>query len=318
MLFFPVKAGVMKKTIVAFAIVLTAAGALRGQDWTDSWAKWHRPSRFSIGLFGGTSVFSPILRSNGSYRSSWNELELASVQESAVLNLEGKSGFTVGFSLEYVGESGWGFQILIGYRKRAIETASETSFSWRWRDGRNDQRSSSWTGTGSLTTIPVAMNGLIRLLSTPRLTASLSGGAVLHYNEIRDVASTIVWGFTRLDPSSNQQWVDALAVPIRIEKTEWLNLGLNGGLRFEAPLLPALLMGLDVRYYHLPPQTLSWTPIPVEGDGLYFSAGQPLMRTVRFETRDAADIVNGNTLRNITIIPSFFQVTFGLKVLLTP
>jgi hypothetical protein len=318
MLCFPVKAGVMKKTIVALAIVLTAAGALRAQDWTDSWAKWHRESRFSLGLYGGSSISKSLMRSNGSYRSSWNELELASVQESAVLNLAGKSGFMTGFSLEYVGESGYGLQILIGYQRRAVETTSETSFSWRWRDGRNDQRTSSWTGSGSLSTIPVALNGVIRLLSAPRLMIYLSGGIVLHFNEIRDVSSTIVWGFTRLDPNSNQQWIDALAVPIRIEKTGWRNLGLNAGLSLEAPLGSSLRLALEMRYDHQPEKNLSWTPMPVEGDGLFFSAGQPLMRGVRFETWDAADIVNGNTLRNITINPSFLQVTFGLKVRLAP
>jgi hypothetical protein len=318
MLCFAVKVGVMKKTMVAFAIVLTIAGALRGQDWTDSWAKWHRASRFSVGLYGGSSVSPPMTRSNGSYRSFWNELELASVQEAAILNLAGKSGFTAGFSLEYLGESAFGLQFLVGYQRRVLETASETSFSWRWRDGRNDHRASSWTGSGFLSTIPVAMNGVIRLLSTSRLLVFLSGGIVLHFNEIRDVSSTIVWGFTRLDPNSNQQWVDALAVPVRIEKTGWLKLGLNAGLSFEAPLGSSLRLALEMRYYHQPEKMLSWTPIPGEGDGLYFSAGQPLMRGVRFETWDAADIVNGNTLGNITINPSFLQVTFGLKVGLAP
>jgi hypothetical protein len=318
MVSFPGKAGVMKKIIIAFAVVCSAAAALRGQDWTEAWARWHRPSRLSIGLHGGSLIPGSITRKAGSYQSLWDALELASVHESADLELGGKSGYAAGFSLEYFGESAVGLQLLVGFNRRPLESTSETLFSWRWRDGRNDHRTSSWAGSGSLTTIPVALNGVIRLLAASRLMIFLSGGIVLNFNELRDASSTIVWGFTRLDPHSTQQWVDALAVPVRIEKTDWLNLGLDAGLSFEAPLGPSLRMVLEARYYHQVEKTLAWTPIPVEGDGLYFSSIQPLMCGVRFEAWDAAEIVDGNILKSSTILPSLFQVTFGLKLRLVP
>ena len=258
------------------------------------------------------------LGSAGSYQSLWDALELASVHESAVLKLAGNSGYAAGFSLDYFGESAVGLQLLVGFNRRPLESTSETQFSWRWRDGRSDHRTSSWAGSGSLTTIPIALNGLIRLLASSRLMVFLSGGVVLHFNEIRDASSTIVWGFTRLDPSSAQQWVDALAVPVRIEKTNWLNLGLDAGLSFEAPLGPSLRMVLEARYYPQVEKALVWTPLPVEGDGLYFSSIQPLMRGVRFEAWDAAEIVKGNNLKKIMMSPSLLQVTFGLKLSLTP
>jgi len=304
--------------MVIFGLIFGVSAVAEAQNWTKSWAKWSESPRFSLSLSGGLSFFETLNSSR--YSDHWFEDQLASVNESADIVFSRTTGFYGGFSLEYLLNSEFSLQFLLGYRKAPLETTSKTSLSWGWKDGRFDSRSTTWTGGGSaLSTVPVVLSVVYRIRMGDLFFIRVLIGGGLFYNKLSDTFSMIGFGFTRWEQIAERQYmqyIDAIGVSSKIVKTGWTSLGGRCGVGIDVPLGNSLGLKLDIEYFFSSSQKMAWTLIPGTSDGLYFSSAFPILKVVEFTSENAINY--GWTISKMDISPSFIQASIGFRLNLGP
>jgi hypothetical protein len=306
----------MKKAAFFLCLIFGVIVSGSAQEWTDSWARWSETPRFSLFLSGGTNVSGFQTQRPSRYSDRWYFDQLSGVEEWAEIRFNHKSGFAGGLALEYRLLPEIGFEFRLGFRKTPLETISDTSLSWRWRDGRSDRRSTTWVGDGSFSSAAVAVNTVLRIRIGNLFLTRLIVGPAFYFQAIEDAASAIGYGFTKTDQTANMQYIDALGVSVKTGKVRWNGLGLDLGAGIDIPFGNSLGLILEAMYFFIPGKELAWTPVPGTSDGLYFSSEFPILRNVEFTAEDAQGIMEYRRITKILFHPSYFQFAVGLRLTL--
>jgi hypothetical protein len=303
-------------------LILFRPGAAAAQDWVKAWAGFEDFHPFELTFFGGPAS-GPIRGGAGSktgtegfsrYSDQWSYWRLKSVRETADISVRSKPAMFVGAAVEYLWRRDVGLQLQAGYLSSELATTSTVELAWAWEDGRSDRRTSSWEGSGSLGIVPLSLDVVVRL-GGPRLVGLLSAGPTIFFNSF-SAGSDIVFGFTKSDEAQTTQYVDALRVAVRTGTVRWVSLGANAGAGISFKIRPGVGLCLEAKYFlnSRPSRSIAWAPVPGRSDGLYFSDSYSILKGVEFTADDARGVVDGLRISRMSVKPSFFQVSAGIRL----
>ncbi|MGA2587582.1 MAG: hypothetical protein ABSF88_11250 [Candidatus Aminicenantales bacterium] len=265
---------------------------------------------FEIGIWGG--LMPSRLLGTTTHQEAWSSFLLNAISEKAVITSKPNSGLAAGgfFSLFFTPHLG--LQLLAGYSPVDIPSGSSFDFAWRWADGTGDAKTTNWTGSGSLTRLPISLNVALRE-GTGRFTVEFSGGLTYFLNTFSENAVfgygvMKILSFDQGPGGTMIQTVDALPVRLTIPATTWSAVGGNIGGSLNFRILDTLGLKAEARYFYCPPKNLNWTPVIASYDGLY-TADFPA------EPFTAADVaylaLNGETFAHKLDL-SFIQASLGI------
>jgi hypothetical protein len=265
---------------------------------------------FEIGVWGG--LMPARLLGTTTHQESWSSFLLDAVNEKTVITSKLKNGLAAGGFVSFFYTPHLGLQLLAGYSQVDIPSGSSLDFAWRWADGTGDAKTTNWTGSGSLTRLPVCLNIVLRE-GAGRFTVEFSGGLTYFWNTFSENA-LFGYGVTKIlsvdqGPGGTMtQAVDALPVRLIVPATTWSAAGGNIGGSLNFRILDTLGLKAEARYFYCPPKNLSWTPVVASYSGLYtgdFSA-EP------FTADDAAYLAQNGERFDLKLNLSFIQASLGI------
>jgi opacity protein-like surface antigen len=292
----------MKKFPAILILFLAAASLAAAQESSPK-----RP--FEIGLYGGLSFGANTWTS--SYGVSWSNYNVTKVEETFVIEALHKLGLTGGVFATYYFSPVLGLQLGAGVMHETNPNTSYYQFAWLWKSDVDNLKAREFTGTGSLTSMPLSLNLACRL-GEESIKGVLSAGVSMFQNSIR-ADSTFGYGVDLIetvfvDPNYVvTQYVDALPVKIEIPDTKWTMIGANLGAGLDIETSPTTSLRVDVRYYFCPGKSINWNFVQGTYDGMFYNkiVDRPFGQA---ELDDLA--ARGRTL-TMKINPSFFQFSVG-------
>ena len=186
---------------------------------------------FEIGIWGG--LMPSRLLGTTTHQEAWSSFLLNAISEKTIITSKPNSGLAAGgfFSLFFTPHLG--LQLLAGYSQVDIPSGSSFDFAWRWTDGTGDAKTTNWTGSGSLTRLPISLNVVLRE-GAGRFTVEFSGGLTYFLNTFSENAVfgygvMKILSFDQGPGGTMTQTVDALPVRLTIPATTWSAVGGNIG-----------------------------------------------------------------------------------------
>ncbi|MGB8952213.1 MAG: hypothetical protein WCC06_06065 [Candidatus Aminicenantales bacterium] len=281
----------------------------------ESWKK--KEIRLAVG-HGWTQVRGTCI-----YQDEWNLELLSSVQEETRIQSSSRNGLILTASLSYLLKPNFGFQAGLGYMNLSVP--NEASFNFTWTGTTPHKELREWSGNGSFCVVPLNINAIGKW-KKKSLEAFVSGGASLFFNRFQSSSfagygvSEVykVWIF--VPPKwylTTYQFIDALKAALKIDE-KWISLGMNLGLGLDYKLSPELTLTAEARYYWQPQRNCGWEWRTKTYNGIlppatYGNIRQGNINDWIFTKEDAAYAERLTT--PLTIIPSFFQLTFGSRFL---
>lgn len=258
--------------------------------------------RFEAGLYLGYGRSRAEGRST--YHREWSTVRFARVVENDLLSLDSDPALGVSGFLSFYLVRSLGIQAGFGYLKSPM--AGSSVFDFSPPAGSASARSERWDAKGELTAVPLCLN-LVGRTGPAAIQAFASGGIALFLN------SFFAESFAGLGDAAavggGEEKIDAFKVPVTIEDRTWTAIGANIGGGFDIKLGKRLGLSAEIRYFLCPAKDFGWTWTPGVYEGLGKNiAGLNLSR----ETAQLA----GQRTTPLTIHPSFFQVSAGLKFFL--
>jgi len=258
---------ILRPVLPALVLVLGLLPGTAGTPPSDS------PSdrRLVIGLSGG--MVPARLIGTAGFRDSWSSFNLASVTESTSVSTRPNYAFAGGGFLTVFLTPHLGVQLAAGYDRAGITNASTSNTAWSWTDGRSGAGTSTWSGGGRLSRLPLSANIVLRE-GSGRFTVEFSGGPTYFWNEFSGEAA-FAYGVTKISelPGSGGQSIaqafDALPVRLRIPATKWRTLGADIGAGVHWRIVGGLGLEAEARYFYCPAKALSWNPVQATYAGLY-------------------------------------------------
>lgn len=261
-------------------------------------------SNLEIGLFGGLAMTS--VKGTTQYGDLWSEYWLTNVDESETVTGTSKNGMYFGASASYFFSPSFGIQLSGGYLKSDVPTAADFTMVWTWSSqvgGGSYNDGASWTGTGSLSVMPICVN-LIARFGSGALDAYISGGPTLFSNSFQ-AATTFGYGVSNYSPTSQQ--IDIIPVAADIPKTSWTAFGGNAGAGLGFKFSTSLALVVEARYFFCPKKDLTWMLAPGTYDGILST-----IKGWNFAAGDA-EYMAGN-MTTFQVNPSFLLIAAGIKI----
>jgi hypothetical protein len=294
----------MKKSLLGALLVLGLAGLTMAQSYQP---------QFELSLYGGYALTS--VRGTTAYSDTYSSYfgYFDPINESTTIDLKSKNGIFFGGSLSYFFSSNIGLQLSVGYLNSDVPNTSTVDYSRHdTLNGQTYSDSFSWTGTGTLSTIPISLN-LVARFGSDRLSAYVSGGPTLYLNSYEATSS---FGYGIYDYSVTYiypnlyytDYIDMLQVGLEIPKTSWTGFGGDLGAGVTFLLSPSIGLSLDARYYLCAAKELPWKFQLGDYNGVLNT-----LSGYSF-TQDDADYVTGLTALTTKVNPSFFTLTAGLSI----
>jgi hypothetical protein len=293
------RGGKMKKAIgLALSILALASGA-RAQM-----LKRHVELKLYTG-YALTSITGRLLYSNqmSSPFGIFNP-----ISESSSVGFNSKGCVFASGGIDFFWNENFGYQLNFGYLKADLPntTAARLSYTNTVLDA-SGAKDFMWSGTGTLSSIPVSLNLMVRL-GTSRSWGCISAGPTLFHNTFEATSSVGRRVIASDGPVS--ETLDFLRIPLQIYKTPWMSVGLDFGAGFTVYLSSKVGLFAEAKYFLCPVKEFPWTILmgTYNGElgnltGVVFDQGgiDELLRK-----SDFIDKIN----------PSFFQFGLGLKIIL--
>ena len=267
-------------------------------------------SPLEIGLFGGFGLSS--VKGTSVYADNWTFHYLTSVTETTNIAGTSKNAVSFGGSLSYFFSPNIGVQLAGGYFKADVPTTASFTFIYTWSSsvgGGGDNKSTSWSGTGSLSVIPLSLN-VVGRFGEGSMKFYVFGGPTMYFNSFQ-AASTVGYGDSLYYVSGiyAYQYVDAFAIPAQIPQTSWSAFGGDIGAGVSFQVASGVAIGLDARYYLCGSKDFSWTFVPGTGSytGLFY---QNLTETFGSDLNTAL----ASKTTTFKVNPSFFAIGLGIKI----
>jgi hypothetical protein len=287
----------MKKTAgVVFVTIILAAAAFGQAAATP----YQRTSRFEFGFWGGYGLGSAAGSTH--YDSLWSvsPLGLGLVQEAGAIDFRARNGLGIGASAAVFLSPGFGLEFSLGFAYTDAPLTSSYELTRSLLGGAEASSDFEWPGRGSLVSLPLSFDLVIRFGSGMWSGyASLGPTLFLH-----GFSAESHLGFaTTAGPG-----LDALKIGLETGSKVWMAPGGNAGAGLAVKLTPMLSAVLDVRYYVSPAKTLSWGVVTGSYPGLFREA-------VTYPIGDPAAAVIKNLYDlSFAVRPSFLQIAAGMKL----
>jgi hypothetical protein len=270
--------------------------------------------KFELSLYGGYALTQVDGQSN--YTRTWSFYWVDSVTETT--NITGKSpgAGSIGASFAYFFTPNFGIQLSGEFLlKGKTPMKSHFNYDYTWYDGDSYNETADWEGTGGLSSIPLSLD-LVGRFGDGTIGGSVSAGATLFMNSF-EADSAIGLGYSEYSwywywyPYWYYWWqdVDALRIPVVIDKTSWTAFGGNFGASLTFKMSDKIGLFLDGRYFLCPAKEFDWSFVTGTYDGIFYDD----ITDVEID-QDALDYLGvGNNMKPFKVNPSFFRIAAGIK-----
>ena len=266
---------------------------------------------FELFVFGGLGM--PQVKGVANYFDEWSGI-LYDVTENADINTKSQSSAFFGGGFNYFFSPNIGVGLNVGYLKSKLTTNSAFTYEYG-----SYTKTADWTGTdNSFTSIPVSLDLIGRFGSSLLQGYILAGPTIFMNDAIIDAAIGYGYSFLYYSYPYLYEFYDAVQIPMDAYdmkggsgKTSWTGIGGNAGAGATFMISPSVGLNLEARYFFCPKREFDWTLITGTYPGLFVTSPST---TVQITSTTIDAIFNGNHLSTITINPSFFQITAGVKI----
>lgn len=234
---------------------------------------------------------------NTQYTDSSNIVSFDETNRSVFNNASG-FGFNAGISFFF------NYKMGIGVNASFMKTSFDinNSFNWNWEWWDNDTGSitpKNWTNTGSVSSIPVSLNIIYRIISTDKMKFNLFAGPTVFITSVElDGNGGYADGPLLYAGSYYIDWYD---IPLEVSASESV-IGGNGGVEIEYMFSESMNFYIAATYYFAGELNLNWAVKPGQYTGEFGSL--------------VANITNPDLLPGYTIPVklSTFTIGFGIKI----
>ncbi len=277
----------MKKLLTIASLVLVVILPLKGE------------LAVNIGGFYSGAFKIDSFSLNTYFKDSKNIVSFDETNVSA-FNTKSNFGFNAGVSYFFNYKIGIGLNA--SFIKTSVDVRNSFDWSWKWWDGEKaDIKTKYWKDNGTITTIPVSINLIFRVVSTDKVKVNLFAGPTLFLNSVKlDGNGGYADGPILHDKDYIVDWYD---IPLKVSSSTTM-FGGNGGFEIEYMLSETMNIFLSATYYYANKLTLNWKV----KTGQYTSESGLLI----------ANISNSDLLPdyNIPINISTYSIGFGIKLYL--
>jgi hypothetical protein len=266
--------------------------------------------RFDLNLSLGYA--GALIDGSSFAQSQWSMGAFSNIQDETIIKAKANASWLAAGSLSYYFGRQIGIQLQVGSMANEAPPSSVFFFSFT-RGGVSTTHRETWKGSASFRTLPLSLNLVIGRLGGARFQMSVSGGATYFINSFEAAGFggvSIYRAWSDLLPGGGlllHEAVDALQIPVTIDKTAWNAVGGNLGVMASFRLSAAAGLFVEARYFFCPQKSFYWRWIPGTYPGLYGA-----LDAVTYPA-DWAAIQNSRT-SEFTLNPSFYYAGAGVLI----
>ena len=215
----------------------------------------------------------------------------------SIFNNSSGFGFNAGISFFFNYKMGIG--INTSFMKTSFDINNSFNWNWEWWNGVTDDVTKSWTNTGSVSSIPVSLNIIYRVISTDKMKFNIFAGPTIFLTSIELDGNGGYADGPLLDEGF--YYIDWYDIPLEVTASESV-IGGNGGVEIEYMLSESMNFYIAATYYYAGELNLNWAVKPGQYTGEFGSL--------------VANITNPDLLPgySIPVKLSTFTIGFGIKV----
>jgi hypothetical protein len=292
----------LKKSIVRAAVFMAVA--------LTAFAVERPYKRFDLNLSVGYA--KALIDGSSLAQSHWSMGAFSNIQDETIIKAKANAGWLAAGSLSYYFGRQIGLQVQVGSAANEAPPSSAFFFSFT-RAGVSTTHRETWRGSGSFRTLPLSLNLVIGRLGWTHFQMSVSGGATYFMNSFEAAGFggvSIYRAWSDLLPGGGlllHEAVDAIKIPMTIDKTAWNAFGGNIGAMATFRLSDAAGLFVEARYFYCPQKFFFWGWTPGTYPGLYQA-----LDAVTYPEDWA--LIQSSRTSEFTLNPSFYYAGAGILI----
>ncbi len=285
----PMKTPICRTALAAVLLLLGMKGSFSAEK------KLLASGEFGLTLGAGFSS----ARGSSVQRSAWTSGTLAGAFLENAFSVESRAALAIGGFYIYPLGRRLGLEAGFGYLKSPL--SARTAFTRNGVPSAGTRTLSVNPNPSEVTSVPFYVN-LAARWNGPKTAFTLSAGPVLLLHSILVEAAAGILSADGGIPA-------AFRVPAGIADQTWVALGANAGARFDVRVGRLFALTVDLRYFLSPVREFGWTWTAGTAAGIDAPASR-----APFDEASAAAAARATP--PLSLNPSFFQVSAGLKLIL--
>jgi len=261
---------------------------------------------FEFSLFGGMGLGRAA--GQAVHEDTWSFSELTRVWERTDIRVDGKTPPLFGAEAAVYLNARLGIGISWATWNDSLEGGSDFRFEYDRAGGDGDSRQAFWADSGDVRSSAIGLNVLYRL-GEGRIHGYVTAGPALFLHRL-DLDASFGGGLTDT-AEPDEPPIDAIRIPIFIERGSGSSLGLDLGAGITLQVASRLGLVVEGRYFLCPESTFDWTIPGGSFDGIFYE-GQ--IEGVYLSAEELSYVLDHRTLSLFRFRPSRFQIRVGLKL----
>jgi len=256
--------------------------------------------------FRGGGAFS-LFSSSTRWDRSWGFRRLEVAQEGGSQSIEGNNAFLFSGSVAVFITPQFAIEGIVGYVSANApirSTYNETHYWWDpFRRGPYSN-SYNYSTDGSLSVVPISLNGLFQVETWRSITPYISGGLSIAPSKFKADTYT---GFVHSVYIAEGQLVDVIQnAQLKIDRS-FTSLGFNIGGGADIKITSSLAINVEARYIHLQKKNFAWGMMAGTFQGMFG-------RRWDFNEDFVREFGNKYLGHALTVNPSIFSISGGITI----
>jgi opacity protein-like surface antigen len=260
---------------------------------------------FEFSIFGGKGLGQAV--GQAVHEDTWSFSELTRVWERTDIRFEGRNPPLFGAEAAVYLNPRLGIGISWATWNDSLGGGSDFRFEYDRAGGDGDSRQAVWAGSGEVRSSTIGLNVLYRI-GEGRIRGYVTAGPALFLHRL-DLDGSFGGGLTDTAEPDDPP-IDAIQIPIFIERGSGSSLGFNLGAGVAFQVASRLSLVVEGRYFLCPESTFDWTIPGGTFDGIFYE-GQ--IEGVDLSAEELSYVLDHRTLSLFRFRPSRFQIRVGLR-----